>query len=373
MTPDERLWAAIRLERPDRVPVVPCLLPEPAATLAGLSQSEVASNLETAVKAVLTVFDDFGGWDSLYPAAYTPLQLQATGTFPLRVRVPGVDLPPDVPFQLDEAELLAPVDYETIAEIGFERFFQDDFLWRIGNIQRDELPRMQAEMMTGGALFLQECAERGVRLLFLASALHPFFTLSLMRSMVRFTEDLYYAPEPVERALDRMTTDLIETQLAFAKQTGIDLWLLTEERASCFFFPPSVFERFWWPYTQRIVEAFWSEGIATLFHLDTSWDKNLPYFKELPKGSAVLELDGTTDIVAAKRLLRGHLCLKGDVPASLLSVGKTEEVEAYCRRLINQVGADGGFILSSGCSVPANVCPENFRAFVETGKNHRPS
>ena len=30
MTPNERLWSAIRLEQPDRVPIVPMLCPEPA-------------------------------------------------------------------------------------------------------------------------------------------------------------------------------------------------------------------------------------------------------------------------------------------------------------------------------------------------------
>lgn len=29
MSSDERLWSAIRLEKPDRVPVIPTLLPEP--------------------------------------------------------------------------------------------------------------------------------------------------------------------------------------------------------------------------------------------------------------------------------------------------------------------------------------------------------
>ena len=372
MTPNERLWAAIRLERPDRVPIVPTLLPEPAATLAGVSQAEVAGDVETAVKAVFHVFDEVGGWENPYPASYTPLQLQAGGVFPMPMRIPGVDLADDIPYQLDEKELLVPEDYEALAELGFERFYYDDFLWRIGNLERDELSRVQTAMVEGGALFLQECARRDTRPLFLASALHPFFTLSLMRSMVPFTQDLYYAPEPVERALERMTDELIEKQLPFAKQLGIDVWLLTEERASCFFFPPSVFERFWWPHTRRIVEAFWAEGIVTLFHLDTSWDKNLPYFKELPRGSAILELDGNTDIVAAKELLRGHVCLKGDVPAALLSIGTVEEVEAYCRKLIDSIGDDGGFILSSGCSVPADVRPENFRAMIETGKHHAP-
>jgi len=58
------------------------------------------------------------------------------------------------------------------------------------------------------------------------------------------------------------------------------------------------------------------------------------------------------------------------VPAALLSLGKPEEVEAYCRKLIDEVGGDGGFILGSGCSVPCDVRPENFRAMLETARNY---
>ncbi|RMD82357.1 MAG: uroporphyrinogen-III decarboxylase, partial [Candidatus Dadabacteria bacterium] len=68
------------------------------------------------------------------------------------------------------------------------------------------------------------------------------------------------------------------------------------------------------------------------------------------------------------RQLGGHLCLKGDVPASLLSVGSPEDVADYCHRLIEEAGASGGFILSSGCSVPAAVRPENFRAMLEAAR-----
>jgi len=118
------------------------------------------------------------------------------------------------------------------------------------------------------------------------------------------------------------------------------------------------------------VDAFWSEGIVTLFHLDQCWDKNIPYFKRLPRGSAVLELDSTTDIFQAKEILRDHLCFHGDVPAALLSIGSPEEVEAYCKRLIHEVGGDGGLILGSGCGVPPDVRPENFRALIDTGKEY---
>jgi hypothetical protein len=66
--------------------------------------------------------------------------------------------------------------------------------------------------------------------------------------------------------------------------------------------PLKIFERFWWSYTQKIVDAFHSEGIMLTFHLDMRWDKNIHYFKELPRKSIMIELDGTTNIFAVVRV-----------------------------------------------------------------------
>ena len=364
----ERLWAAIRLEKTDRVPIVPTLLPEPAAHLAGISPAKVAADNAVALDAILQAFDDYGGWDSIYPGSYTPVQLQASNVNPLKVRIPGRDLPADYMWQLAEEEILESQDYDTICEMGIDRFYYEHFLGRISDLSTEDVNREIGALFTTFERFLAECQTRNVPPFFMGNGMHPFFTLSLMRSMVAFTKDLYYQPEPVERAIKRMTADIIVSQIPLARQSGLGTWLFTEERASAYFYPPSIFERFWWPYTKQVVDAFWSEGIVTIFHLDQCWDKNIPYFRQLPKGSFILELDSKTDIFAAKEILRGHACFHGDVPAALLSIGQPQEVRDYCRLLIERVGEDGGFILGSGCSVPCNVEPENFRAMIETGK-----
>ncbi len=370
MTSTERLQAAIRLEKPDRVPVVPTLLPEPVSGLAGLTGAQVCSDNQLLISSAFKLFDEYGGWDAMYPIGATPIQMQAMGTFPMKMKIPGVDLPDDYMFQLDEQEVMTPEDYNTICEIGLEKFYYDDYLWRISSLSQDDLTATLDEVVVKFVDFLEGCSAREVQPFFMGYVLHPFFTLSLMRSMVPFTQDLYFNPEPVERALKKMTAEVIEKQLPIARDSGINLSLLTEERASAYFYPPAIFERFWWPYTKEIVDAFWSEGIVTIFHLDQCWDKNIPYFKELPRGSAILELDSVTDIFAAKEVLRGHLCFHGDVPAAMLALGTPEDVKSYCKKLIDEVGSDGGFILGSGCSVPPNAKPENFRAMLETGRNY---
>jgi uroporphyrinogen-III decarboxylase len=289
----------------------------------------------------------------------------------MKVRIPGRDLPEDYLWQLAEEEILQPQDYDRISEMGIDRFYYEDYLRRISSLSIDDVNREIVALFTTFQRFLAECEKRKVKSFFMGNGIHPFFTLSLMRSMVAFTKDLYYKPEPVERAIKRMTADLIEHQIPLTKESGLGTWLLTEERASAYFYPPAVFERFWWPYTKQMVGAFWSEGIVTIFHLDQCWNKNIHYFRELPRGSFILELDGQTDMFAAKEILRGHACLHGDVPAALLSVGKPQDVRDYCRMLIDRVGDDGGLILGSGCSVPCNVEPDNFRAMLDAGKSVR--
>jgi len=85
-----------------------------------------------------------------------------------------------------------------------------------------------------------------------------------------------------------------------------------------------------------------------------------------------VELDSTTDILKAKEILNGHICIKGDVPATMLSLGKPDDVSAYCKKLIDIVGEGGGFILSTGCTCPVDAKWENVKTMVDTAKNYYP-
>ena len=102
----------------------------------------------------------------------------------------------------------------------------------------------------------------------------------------------------------------------------------------------------------EIVDALDKADIDVAFHCDSDWTRFLPYFKEFPRGRCILQLDGATDIYKAKEILNGHMAIQGDVPASLLTLGTPEQVYDYCKQIIEAIGKDGGFILSSGCSTP---------------------
>lgn len=369
MTREERIFAAINLEKPDRTPLAPLLTNHGAAALTGRTQAEVHLDPHSALDAFLEVFDRHDGWDMFeYPIPCMPVRWGYKAG--LEVKIPGRDLPDDYVPQPHEQEAVKVEDYEKISEVGWKKFSEEDLIYRVTDLSQDELDKINGASVNVAERALKEWGKRDVVTACLAEDYHPFFKLSLSRSMMKFTEDLYYRPDVVEKAMKKMTEETIENILADAKKYDTKIVGLVEERASGYFYPLDIFERFWMPYTMQIVDALHSEGLITHFHCDCNWEKNLPYFKQLPKKSSIIALDGTTDIFKAKEIIGDHLCLEGDVHPSLNSIGKPEEVEAYVKRLIDEVGYNGGLIVGVGCEVPSTCKRENFKMMIETGKNY---
>ena len=104
-------------------------------------------------------------------------------------------------------------------------------------------------------------------------------------------------------------------------------------------------------------------GLVAILHLDSDWTRELDRFRELPRAGCILALDGDTDIFKAREILDGHMCIMGDVPASMLYLDEPDKVHAYATRLIREIGPEG-FILQSGCDIPANAKLENVQAMV---------
>ena len=118
-----------------------------------------------------------------------------------------------------------------------------------------------------------------------------------------------------------------------------------------------------WPYFKRLVNEVADRGLIPILHMDADWTRDLEYFKELPGGRCILATDGATDLFKAREILGGHMCLMGDVPATMLTLGSPDEVYAYSTKLIRELGPEG-FILQSGCDIPYDAKLENVQAMV---------
>lgn len=375
-----RVRAAVNLEQGDRVPVSLMMGAAMPCRYKGITQGELYRNPDKAQQAVFEVFDELGGYDAVGGGANTCRDENLLDA-PMRVKVPGRDLPEDDPIQWEETEVLTHEDYDRIIERGWKQFMFEfyprfrgwnpaQYHTRIEDRAAKDVNRQKGIMKTW--------EEKGVPVCQISYVNTPLMMLSTSRSFVKFTMDLHRMPDRVEAAMDAMIDDLIEVSIKSVRDmgvsapTGIPAKSLVMERGGAFYYPLRIFERFEWPYTKKMVHAFIDAGIMPILHFDQDWTLNLPYLKELPRGKCLCQFDSCTDIFKAKEILGDHLCIMGDVSPSLLSLGTPEDVEAYCRKLIDVVGEGGGFILGVGCSVPIRAKFENLKAMVDTAKDYRP-
>jgi uroporphyrinogen-III decarboxylase len=378
MTPRQRFEAAINLKEPDRVPVCPLGMLF-SAPYVGMTMETYYSDLKAAVSAQRQVFDDLGGWDVMGLSGSTmtdPFPLLTI--FPNKVKRPGKELPTDAIMQFDESEPAMFVDdYDIIIKKGWNHFFFNHLLPRIqpgygGHV----FGTIRAVLRLMGFIRVYKkdvryWENRGIPVLVGVPCVVPYEMFSTARTFKQFILDLYRCPEKVIAAMNAAMPDAIKSALRGARSIGVPRVFLAGERGSGNMTSPKHFEQFYLPWLKQLVDALVGEGITPLLHFDGDWTRYLAYLKELPQGKCILDLDSTTDIFKAKDLLGDHMCIMGDVPATLLSLGTPEEVETYCRKLIDHVGKDGGFILSSGCTVPYNAKIENLKAMINTGKNYQ--
>jgi len=369
ITRTERLETAVSLGIPDRVPTVP-LIAQFALRYRGVPQSDGYRNPQTTIKALVDTFDALGGWDGQLAANLIWVNSSwRISAAPMPMRVPGKQAGEHEALQAIEMEIFTREDYEAIISRGWNGFLAE-FLPRVTGRPLERIDATQKKLLKIYMDDVETWRKKGVQVMSGATTCDPTMILSLSRTLNQFTLDLYRQPDKMQAVMDAMVDDLIQNVLDDTAATGLKYVFFPLERGSGSFYPLRIFERFGFPYIKKMADAFAAAGLISILHFDTDWTLNLPYLRDLPRGKCICELDSTTDIFKAKEILKGHMCIMGDVPAALLSLGTEEEVVNYCNRLHEIVGSEGGFILSTGCECPIDAKFENVRAMLETARRH---
>ncbi|MCL6477879.1 MAG: uroporphyrinogen-III decarboxylase [Peptococcaceae bacterium] len=350
----ERVHKAIALEKPDKTPVV-LLADAFCATHMGVKLSDFCSSLQYSNKVMVESIKDLGdleGFDSAFVAANLfPLSLMT------RIKLPGRELKENTLWQLDERELMTRDDYDTILNKGWKPFMEDYVKNRL-NMDLDlilgelaDTPQMVKNFEDAGyyvysPLVINLVTER----------------ISGGRSMQKFIKDMYSIPDKVEAVIDVIQKETLDELRQQIRATNSKVVFISPARGASEFYSRKLWERFIFKYLKEVADAILEEGAVVNFHIDSNWERDLEYFRVFPKGRCVFETDGVTDIYKIKEVLGDRMCIKGDVPAAMLTLGTPDDVYNYCTKLIKDMGP--GFILSSGCAVPVNAKVENVKAMI---------
>jgi uroporphyrinogen-III decarboxylase len=112
-----------------------------------------------------------------------------------------------------------------------------------------------------------------------------------------------------------------------------------------------------------------NEGLTPCPLWEGNCTSRLEIIGDIPPGKAVYWFE-QTDIFKAKEILGDTVCIRGNVPASLLIAGSPQQVQDYCKKLIDIVGKDGGFIMDGATGIPDEAKPENVAALEEITKDY---
>ncbi len=354
---------------PDRVPVI-LGMDFFAARQRGMKTSEFIWGGEKARRVCQEVAEDLQPDGVMVGSPLHPVLFQLI--WPTKMSLPGRELADDALWQFEEREpaVMQVEDYDFIIEHGWNAFFPKIIERCVDYMPADRVFPTLMEINEQIPRDTQAWKDQGFVVFCGKADVSPFEIFSAGRTMGQFFLDLYRRPQKVLDAMQAALPDIVALSLQVMKGTGVNRIFVGETRANGAFLSLEKYERFCHPFQMTMLQAYAEAGIEVMLHYDQDCTANLPYFLEYPGEGMVLHTDSFTDIFQAKKTLSGRIALKGNVPPTLLTLGTPEEVDAYCQRLIGEVGRGGGFILSQGCDIPIDAKLENVEAMVQAAHRY---
>lgn len=228
----------------------------------------------------------------------------------------------------------------------------------------EEYAKVRTRMMT----FDQEIEKLGFPITSPGSGGVPFDTISiLLRSLYGIAVDLYRQPEKLMELCEYNLASIMEKIKVVTSGTANRRIFIALHRGSDGFLSLPHFEKFYWPALKQVMLALIEKDLVPCPFFEGEWNDRLEYLLELPKGKVLCHF-AQTNMKRAKEVLGGHLCIMGGVPSFLLQAGSVQEVKDFCKKLIDDCGKDGGFILAN---MPIDYAkPENVKAMIEFTKTY---
>jgi len=376
-----RYVTAMRNEKPDMIPIRP-LVAEFTGTYAGYDCQELAHDYTKAFDAACKCAADFD-WDAVV-ANMVYVWTGLTQGIDLRYYgVPGIDVPANMGFQyLEPPEhdaFMQPTEYDQLIEDP-TGFLYHVWLPRVakpvGRLGEPITEEHNLSFIKGGMAMMQYFmsfpgqVDRLRHQCGTVSALAGIFKAPLdiladkLRGYLGLVDDLMTQPDKVLAACEALMPYLYHVATTTAdpdKNVPVGYWM---HRGCVPFVTPDQFNNIYWPTVKPIIEQLWADGHQTLFYAEGNWDHHLESFAELPDQSIIYHVD-QGDIFKAHEVLGDRFCLSGGIPNFLLAFRPPEEIRQYCKKVIDGVAREGGYILDASAIVQNDAKVENMKAMTD--------
>lgn len=382
----QRYMTAMRNEKPDRIPIRP-FVAEFTGKYAGFTNQQVTHDYPLAFQAARKCASGFD-WDAVVGNmvyVWTGLT-QALST--RYYATPGIEAGPDSAFQYleppegeefmraDEYDLLIANPTDFLLNVWLPRTLND-----VPAPGQPATSKGHQALIKGGMAMTQYFGAFGEQNRLLreecgtVSAISGILKSPLdiiadkLRGYIGLTMDMMEQPDKVMAAAEALMPHMYHVALTTAdpeKQVPIGFWM---HRGCVPFISPEQFDRFHWPFLKPIIENLWANGHQTLFYAEGDWGHHLDAFAELPDASIVYHVD-QGELLETHRRIGHKFCLSGGLPNRILSFGTPDQVRDYCKRIIDEVAVDGGYIMDAGAIMQDDTSIENMTAMTEATREY---
>ena len=377
----KRYTTAMRNEKPDKIPIRP-FVAEFTAKYAGYTCQDVAHDYEKAFEAARKCAADFD-WDAVVSNmvfVWTGLTKAISLNY---YSVPGIENPADVGFQYieppEDQAFMRDDEYDALIEDPTGYLFNTWLPRTADDVRAMGQPtsfRNNMSFVKGGMAMMQYFSGFGTQNARLRSESGtvsaiagilkaPFDIIAdKLRGYKGLCMDMYRQPDKVVAACESMAHHLLHVATITSdpeKQVPVGLWM---HRGCVPFLSPNQFEKFYWPTLKWIIESLHERGIQVLFYAEGEWNPNLKYIAELPEKSIIYHVD-RGDIFEVHKAVGHKFCLSGGIPNDLLAFGTPDEVRACCKKVIDGVAGDGGYIMDASAIMQDDTSIENLKAMTE--------
>ncbi len=395
----QRLTDALACKQPDRIPMLMGMgyyLAEMGGVTKQTLYDDPAKAQELLEQAALTYQPDnlFGAW-------HTPEISKALGD--RMTKWPGYGLGPNGSFQFFEQEFMKPQDYDDFLEdptdwairVYTPRVFQNcegfsllpplgmflfgyynSLLTYPGLTHPDIVSSFEAmykaaqaamTWVQGAVASAQRLAGLGFPPFQLLTNMveAPFdFMSDTLRGMRGIFLDMLRLPDKLLAAEQKVSRIQMKYLLNAVKVTGVPYCFIPLHRGSDGFMSLPQFEKFYWPQLKEMMLEMIDNGITPIPYYEGVWEQRLKYLADLPAGKTGGFFQDS-DIFKVKEAVGNGMCILGGMPIPMLKNGTPEGVRQHVRKVCQEVGKGGSFIMCTSVMELEGCKPELVQAWAD--------
>jgi uroporphyrinogen decarboxylase len=336
----ERIRAALKDEKPDKVPIMLHNFLH-AAEEAGYSQEEYRNSSDNIASAFIQAVEMYG-----YDGIFVDLD---TVTLAGAVGVP-VDFPINEPARSNRPSLQSLTDVEKLKPVSLENYKYISILL--------EAVRKLSDYFKNDIFIRGNCDQA------------PFSLASMMRSPEVWMLDLCDEKNLyLVQLLLNYCTETVCKLIRLMAETGAHMVSNGDSPAGPSMISPPMYKNFAFPYERSVVECAHTDKLQYTLHICGDTTKILDGMIET--GADALELDYKTDISIAYSKMKECTTFIGNIdPSAVLAMGTETEVMNKTEEIIQFFSDTNRFILNAGCAIPPNTPAKNLHAMIRVARTY---